>query len=79
MMCFGRRGPLFGLVLVAAAVVVVAALTSWWVLLAVIPLAMMVGCMSMMAGMARMKTRPGASGGLGCCTGGRSPGRNTTS
>ena len=69
MMCFGRRGPLFGLVLVAAAVVIVAALTSWWVLLAVIPLAMMVGCMSMMAGMARMRPGAGTAGQWGCCAG----------
>jgi hypothetical protein len=71
MICFGRRGPLFGLVLVAAAVVVVAALTTWWVLVAAIPLVMMVGCISMMAGMARMRTGPGMSGRLGCCAGGR--------
>jgi len=39
--------------LVAAVIVTVAALTSWWVLLALVPLAMMVGCMAMMAPMAR--------------------------
>jgi hypothetical protein len=34
------------------AVVIVASLTSWWVL-AFFPVAMMVGCMAMMAGMVR--------------------------
>jgi len=39
--------------LVAAVIVTVAALTSWWALLALVPLAMMVGCMAIMAPMAR--------------------------
>lgn len=75
MMCFGRHGPLFGLLAaaVAAAVVVVAALTSWWVLVALIPLAMMLGCMAMMAGMARMRRGPGMARQWGCCVGERPP------
>lgn len=49
MMCFRRGIPFVAVMLVAAAIVTGAALTSWWVLLAVVPLAMMVGCMGMMA------------------------------
>jgi hypothetical protein len=52
MMCFRRGIPFVGLMLVAA-IVIVAALTTWWVLLALVPLAMMLGCMAMMAPMAR--------------------------
>ena len=53
MMCFRRGIPFVGVMLVAAVIVTVAALTSWWVLLALVPLAMMVGCMANMAPMAR--------------------------
>jgi len=35
--------------LVAAVIVTVATLTSWWVLVALVPLAMMVGCLTPMA------------------------------
>ena len=76
MMCFGRSGPLFGLFLAAvaaAAVIVAAALTTWWVLLARIPLGMLVGCMAMMATMARMRPGTGMAGQWGCCAGGRPP------
>ncbi len=52
MMCLRRGIPFVGVMLVAAVVVTVAALTSWWVLLALVPLAMMVGCMAIMALMA---------------------------
>ena len=51
-MVFFREGvPPLRLVLAIAAVVIVviAALTTWGVLLALIPLAMVIGCMTMMA------------------------------
>ena len=70
-----RRGiPLFSvaLVVVAVAIIAAAALTSWWVLLALIPLAMAVGCTAMMA--ARGRT-PGAQSEVrcGCCAGSGPP------
>lgn len=59
MMCFKRGIPFVAVMLVAAAIVTVAALTSWWVLLALAPLAMMIGCMGMMAsGAGRMAGDP---------------------
>jgi hypothetical protein len=68
-MMFRRRNPFIPVVFVAAAVaiLVAAALTSWWMLLALIPLAMMVGCMAMM-----MTTHPCMAGRpsappSGCC------------
>lgn len=64
-----RRGiPFVSVVLVAAAVAVMlaAALTSWWVLFALIPLAMMVGCVAMMATHRRMPGGPSAAR-CGCC------------
>ena len=75
MMCFRRGFPPLGLVVaaVAAAVVVVAALTTWWVLFALLPVAMMVGCVAMMAGMARMRPGAGVAGQWGCCARGSSP------
>lgn len=68
-MIFRRGLPFFPVVLVAAAVaiLVAAALTSWWMLLALIPLAMMVGCMAMMMTThLRMAGRPSAPRS-GCC------------
>ena len=69
MMCFRRGFPPIGLVVaaVAAAVVVVAALTTWWVLFALLPVAMMVGCMAMMAGMARWPAAGSSAARWGCC------------
>jgi hypothetical protein len=64
MMCF--RFPFVAVLLVAAAIVTVAALTSWWVLLALAPLAMMIGCMGMMASMAGRMAAP-RSGRSRCC------------
>jgi peptidoglycan/LPS O-acetylase OafA/YrhL len=64
-----RRGiPFVSMVLVAAAVAIVlaAALTSWWVLLALMPLAMMVGCVAMMAAHRRTPRGPSAAR-CGCC------------
>jgi hypothetical protein len=58
-MMFRRGNPFIPVVFVAAAVaiLVAAALTSWWVLLALIPLAMMVGCMAMMMSAAQREHR----------------------
>ncbi len=70
MMCFRRGIPAIGLLLVVAAAVVIvvtAALTTWWVLLAVIPLVMMVGCMAMMAAMARWMPSGPRAAQWGCC------------
>ena len=67
MMCFGRRGRRFGLLAMVAALVLVAALTTWWVLVALIPLAMMVSCMTTMVAMARTRSGPGMAGRRGCC------------
>jgi hypothetical protein len=66
-----RRGisffPVVLLFAAAAGILVVAALTSWWMLLALIPLAMMVGCMAMMMTThVRMAGRPSAAR-FGCC------------
>ena len=58
-----RRGILlFSVVLVAAAVAIIAAAasSSWWVLLALIPLAMAVGCVAMVAAGHRIPCGPGA-------------------
>src|SRR5574342_86690 len=77
MISFGRGVLLFSLVLVAAAaaILAVAAVTSWWVLLALIPLAMAVGCMAMMA--ARGRT-PGAMSEVRCgCWGAGYPASST--
>jgi hypothetical protein len=68
-MIFRRGFPFFPVVLAAAAVatLVAAALTSSWMLLALIPLAMMVGCMAMMmTAHLRMAGRPSAPRS-GCC------------
>lgn len=62
-----RHGfPFFLVVLLAAAaaIVVAAALTTWWVLLALIPIAMMLGCVAMVTA-GRVPCGPGA--GRGCC------------
>lgn len=59
-----RRGILlFSVVLVAAAVAIIAtaAWASWWVLLALIPVAMVVGCMAMVAAGHRIPCGPGAA------------------
>jgi hypothetical protein len=64
-MCF--RFPFVAAMLVVAAIVTVAALTSWWVLLALAPLAMMVGCMGMMASMAGWMTGDRRSERSRCC------------
>jgi hypothetical protein len=52
----------------AAVVIAIAALTTWWVLLALIPLAMMVGGMAMMAAMAGWMSRGSGAAGWGCWT-----------
>lgn len=52
------------LLVAAVAMTVVAALTTWWLLLALIPLAMMVGCAAMMTA-GRMPCAPRAN--RGCC------------
>ncbi len=64
-----RRGiPFIPVVLIAAALAIMlaSALTSWWVLLALIPLTMMLGCVTMMATHRRM---PGGASAArcGCC------------
>ncbi len=56
-----RRGVLLFSLVVAVAIMAVAALTSWWVLLALIPLAMAVGCMAMMAARWRIPGGPSAA------------------
>lgn len=59
-----RRGiPLFSvaLVVVAVAIIAAAALTSWWVLLALIPLAMVVGCVTMVVARRRVPGGPAAA------------------
>ncbi len=71
-----RRGILlFSVVLVAAAVAIIAAAasTSWWVLLALIPLAMVVGCLAMMTALRRTPGGPSAAR-WGCCAVSRFPG-----
>ena len=59
-----RRGILlFSIMLVAAVVAIIAtaALASWWVLLALIPLAMVAGCVAMVAAGHRIPGGPGAA------------------
>jgi hypothetical protein len=68
MIAFRRGIPFAAVVLVAAAVAITlaAALTTWWVLLALIPLAMMVGCVAMMAAHRGMPHGASAER-CGCC------------
>ncbi len=72
-----RRGfPLFpvALLVAAVAITVAAALTTWWLLLALIPLAMMLGCAAMMTA-GRMPCAPRAN--RGCCVASSTSGEAT--